>query len=142
MASVLAGRGERLVASFLKEHYGFAEGHGEIKPALVNYEIAGGYLACILMPDKCTRSGEPYLFERPHINILDPSSPLHSEDIAFYSGMVLGWRETFHFIGREDELSKNLKDITVALREHFWPEDFNRDLGAAVRYWFPDFEIP
>jgi hypothetical protein len=141
MVSVLEGRGEGRVMPFLRKHYGFTDGPGKFEFEAVDYEVVGGYLAHIRMPDKNTRSGEPYVL-KPKISVLDYLYPLHSEDLAFYPGRIEGWRKTMHFIGEEDKLSQQLKDITVHLRNHFCPEDFNRDLGAALRHWFPDFEIP
>ncbi|MBW2965535.1 hypothetical protein KY342_00355 [Candidatus Woesearchaeota archaeon] len=141
MVSILEGRGEDKVIPFLKKHYGFEEGGKDINLKKVDYEVVGGYLAHIKMPDKSTRSGEPYVCGKPGTNVFRYSNPLHKEDINFYTGEVEYRRKTLHFIGEEEKLSELLKQLTVDLREHFWPEDFNRDLGAAVRHWFPDFEI-
>jgi hypothetical protein len=140
MVSVLEGKGEKKVVPFLKEHYEFKDGPGDIKPAMVDYEVVGGYLAYIRTSGKNTKSGVPYVLE-PRVDILDCSNPLHTEDVVFYSGEIAGWRKTLHFIGEEDKLSEILKKLTVDLREHFRPEDYNRDLGAAIKHWFPDFEI-
>ena len=131
MVSVLEGRGERIVVPFLKEHYKFEDGPGEIQPAIVDYEVVGGYLAHIRMPDKNTQSGVPYVLQ-PKIDILDYSAPLHSENLVFYPGTVQGWRKTLHFIGEEDK----------ALKEHFCMSDYIRDLEYALIHWFPDFDIP
>jgi len=140
MVSILEGRGENRVVPYLKEHYDFKEGPIEIFPGMVEFEVVGGYLAQIRMPGKSTRSGAPYVL-KPRTDVLDFSSPLHREDIVFYPGKVEGWRKTLHFIGEEDKLSELLKKLAVDLKNHFCPEDFNRDLGSAVKHWYPDFEV-
>lgn len=135
MVSVLAGRGEGAIVSFLKEHYGFKDGPGEIQPAMVDYESIGGYLAHILRPDKNTGGGVAYVFEEPRIDVLDYSNPIHSEDIVLYPGKVALWRATLHFIGEEDKLSSGLKEIMPDLKKHFGKTNFVYDLETALQHW-------
>lgn len=135
MVSVLAGRGEGAIVSFLKEHYRFKDGPGKIQPAMVDYESIGGYLAHIRMPGENTGGGRAYIFEEPGIDVLDYSNPIHSEDIVLYPGKVVGWRATLHFIGEEDKLSTGLKEIMPDLKKHFGESNFVYDLETALKHW-------